>query len=342
MKGKEILDIESLLRDDTFLEAVQAGASDNETLLEHFRKRFKGDEDDLKIAMMMAQGLPVKKEQGLGKEELDRLWLELPLEKSHKITKRINKTEKKNTYSIFWKVIAAAVVSVLAIAFGWQHFNNAPTSVTSEMLTASAPLGKRVKVELPDGSIAQLNGGSQLTYPKAFGDSQRNVSLKGKAFFDVTRNETKPFRINAGALQVEVLGTSFDVSAYTEDQRATVGVTTGKVRVKAGESIVTLTADEKAVFERKTNSLSKTAKGGKALGEWVSGKLRFEKANMSEICKTLSRHYGVHTVDQYGKNVSLNGVYANESLTNVLRGIRIATGIDYRYDGTTVTFVEKK
>lgn len=95
----------------------------------------------------------------------------------------------------------------------------------------SAPSGQRVKVNLPDGTVAWLSPCSTLRYAASFNDKNRDVELKGATFFDVAHNADKPFRILTGTYQITVLGTRFNVMAYPESKRFEIDLVEGSVQV---------------------------------------------------------------------------------------------------------------
>ena len=137
---------------------------------------------------------------------------------------------RKEVISHFYKVAAIVVFAVLLGSAGYYFgFRNKVTEVYSEIISAE----KQVISEyiLPDGSVVALNSNSKLVFPSNFKGNTREVTIYGEAFFDVKPDASKPFIINAGNAQVKVLGTSFNVKAYPENETVEVVVATGKVQV---------------------------------------------------------------------------------------------------------------
>ncbi|MEO1010416.1 MAG: FecR family protein, partial [Bacteroidota bacterium] len=100
--------------------------------------------------------------------------------------------------------------------------------------TLKVPYGKKFNIQLSDGSVVQLNSGSSITYPVNFiAGEDRKIALQGEAFFEVQKDSIHPFLVNTGLLEIEVLGTRFNVIAYTEDEETNVVLTEGSVSLRA-------------------------------------------------------------------------------------------------------------
>jgi len=137
--------------------------------------------------------------------------------------------------------LMAAAVALLVIAFGWFQFKK---ETTPELLSATT--GNNVtETVLPDGTKVFLNYNSTISYPKAFAGDFRSVVLKGEAFFDVKPDASHPFIIDANGTEIKVLGTSFNVKAYTR-QPVRVDVSTGKVLVRNAKSEINLIKGQSA------------------------------------------------------------------------------------------------
>jgi ferric-dicitrate binding protein FerR (iron transport regulator) len=146
-----------------------------------------------------------------------------------------------------WMAIGVAAAAIAVIIVIYNRYS--PT----ELLQVSAG-EKAMAVELPDHSKVKLQPGSTLTYPEHFADNGRKVRLQGEAFFEVTHDPDQPFTIDAGTVDVQVLGTSFYVT--TAGQLATVTVTTGKVSMTSREQHekIILTPGHKGIFQKNTLS----------------------------------------------------------------------------------------
>lgn len=186
--------------------------------------------------------------------------------------------------------IAAIIVLVFGVAFGVSRV--IPFESSPELVLIEAEMN--YEQVLPDNSVVTVRDGSALAYPKKFKGKSRMVKLEGEAFFDVERNEAKPFIINVGDVVVEVLGTSFDVREDKVRQVVTVTVETGKVKVSC-ESLGyerILLPNEQCEIKFGQNALVEetTVKDENHLG-WLTGVLNFEEANLEEVVSVLNKVY---------------------------------------------------
>ena len=155
--------------------------------------------------------------------------------------------------------------------------------------TIEVPKGKIASLILPDGTKVWLNAASILKFPSAFTTENREVTLKGEAYFEVAHNQTKPFLLRTGALNVEVLGTSFNANCYTPDQL--IALTEGKVKVSGGNQSVLLQPGEAADFIFLKQVLSKTAVDLREHTGWKDGELVFHNLPLRNIADVLGRSY---------------------------------------------------
>ena len=135
-----------------------------------------------------------------------------------------------------WLKVAAIFMAVLGISFyllknQFISSDELAGAVEPELIEKVAERGQKLTVKLPDGSMVKLNANSRISYLSNFGNDSRDLQLTGEAFFEVQRDESRPFKIFLGDLEVEVLGTSFNVNAYPDQHAASVAVRTGKVAV---------------------------------------------------------------------------------------------------------------
>lgn len=200
------------------------------------------------------------------------------------------------------------------------------------MIEKSNPRGQKLIFQLPDGSKVKLNAEGQLRFPQNFDENERTVHLRGEAYFDVVRDEERPFRVITENLEVRVLGTSFMVNAYPEELQELVVVESGKVEV-LGETAgsVVLYPDQMTRYDKASPSLSKAPADPKFMG-WKNEILYFEKASADELIKSLERWYDVEieVVNPNNVEVSVSGEFKNQSLRNVLTGLGYSSGFDYQ------------
>lgn len=191
-----------------------------------------------------------------------------------------------------WFVAAAILLPVLFISIYLLY--DSPVKTIS--ITASG--GQIQSVNLPDGSQAWLNSGATISFPEKFGKNQRSVNLtNGQAFFEVIRNEQKPFVIDAGGFSIEVLGTSFEVTTFESFERASVSVKTGKVKVNTEvtqiNSPTILSANHKATINIATGKIETTEIDSEDIAGWRDNMLVFSADEFGTVVEALQRKYNV-------------------------------------------------
>ena len=196
-----------------------------------------------------------------------------------------------NRYKIWIRVAAIFVF----LGLGAWFFLDTDANHTIARLDIETGAEERKKWDLPDGSTVWLNENSKLKFVDSVGINQRWVSLEGEAFFDVKRDETKPFVIHSGDAVTTVLGTSFNVRAYPEEVNVEVSVETGKVRLERvddRQEQVQLLAGNTGLYERTTEKVLKKEVKSENVNSWRTGKLTFSDVPVQTIVETLERHFG--------------------------------------------------
>ncbi len=230
-----------------------------------------------------------------------------------------------------WSSAAAAVIVI-----GFMLWTNEHKTASPEVHVVQAPLGKTMKVNLPDGSHIWLNAGSTLSYPHAFAGKTREVVLReGQAFFDIVHDTTKPFVVHAKTLDITVLGTSFDVKAYKNDQNIKVTVKTGKVGVqvrdKPDQPALMLLPAEQAVVPEKTEQIHINDVSKPAIAPWKDNRMVFEDELLVEVLHALERKYNQHIVVEKpglaAEKISLT--LDNQPMADVLKVLGFSKNFNY-------------
>lgn len=233
--------------------------------------------------------------------------------------------------SIGWYVIRmAAVILLLAAFFLVLDY----TGKGKDRITVSA-LAEVTNANLPDGSIISLNKNAVIKYDAAFSGNVREIDLEGQAFFDVARDESKPFVIHAGGASVEVLGTSFSVDATENSEITTVFVESGKVKfycIGMGNNdtaMVVLEPGEKGVFNRKSGSIEKLTPDYSDDLFWANGTLVFDDAGISKVLEVLRYHYSVDITLSNDRinDCRLTATFVNDPIDVVLGVIAESFGL---------------
>ncbi|MEQ9289438.1 MAG: FecR domain-containing protein [Cyclobacteriaceae bacterium] len=232
--------------------------------------------------------------------------------------------------------IAAMITVVLGVSFMiyrlWESGQDQKVIRTAnEIVRSTSPLGSKTRVALPDGSIAWLNSDSYIEFPEIFPDGSRQVDLVGEAYFEVRKDSLRPFTVRSLGANTTALGTSFNISAFPENETVEVHLITGRVLVNNVE----LTPGEGAIYNR-TNEYIKVSQiePDNVLG-WKDGVLLFDGDNFSTFLKKIERWYGLE-VTVTGKpetKWTVKGRFEKEYLTNVLNAVRFNKSFTYTLEG---------
>jgi transmembrane sensor len=240
--------------------------------------------------------------------------------------------------------IAASLLFIIALASIKFVGSN---SLFKKTITESiAPLGQKSQLVLADGTKAFLNSGTVLRYDNQFGKRNRKIELVGEAYFEVAKNKKIPFIINTSDIEIKVLGTKFNVSAYPNDPVIETYVTEGKVNVRDinSEKSLVLVAHQKVSFSKGKKLLTLSEVHSDNLISWKENILYFDNENFENIIKKLERWYNV-SIRLEGKD-SIDDRFTltikEESLREVLDLISLTTPMHYKFEGNKVTIVYSK
>jgi transmembrane sensor len=213
------------------------------------------------------------------------------------------------------------------------------------------PFGKKTELLLADGTKVWLNAGSRIAFPSIFTGNTREVYLEGEACFIVAKNEKQPFIVKTGIIDVKVLGTHFNISAYPSDAMVETVLLEGSVAVEKpktfgiGERTIILEPNQKASFKKEKNEFIVTNEPDVDLYiAWTYGWLRYERESLSSVLRKVERYYNVeiHLPANYPGDDKITGkLDLKESLNAVMVVLADATGFEYRLKGDKV-FIEKR
>lgn len=262
-----------------------------------------------------------------------------------------SKFRTSSVHSVTQKVVRVAAIFLVAGLMGLLAYQNwyhpEPESkepVLREISTANA---QRANLTLGDGTNVMLNAGSTVKFPDQFETDVREVFLEGEAYFEVVTNSERPFIIHSRGSEINVLGTSFSVRSYAEEEQVRVVVEEGQVSLGAEDSDAEksiLSANQMGQYNLKDNEIEiATVDDMELYLSWRDGHLKFRKASMREVAKELERRYGVEVVfdDELIKEKSLTAFLKSRSIRNVLDVIAMSLNIDYHLEDDEVTFLTK-
>ena len=202
--------------------------------------------------------------------------------------------------------------------------------------TLTNPKGSQVvDMTLADGSRVWLNAGSSVTYPIAFIENERTVSITGEAYFEVASDKTKPFRVTHGNMQVEVLGTHFNVNAYDDEKNIKVTLLEGSVRLKINEENQILKPGEQAQVSG-TASIIKDV-DVEAVMAWKDGRFKFSGVDIETIMRQAARWYDID-IEYLGKveGTLSGGVARNVNVSQLFHVLELTDKVRFEIEGRKV------
>jgi transmembrane sensor len=242
------------------------------------------------------------------------------------------------SYQTNWLRIAASIVviAVLGYLIWFSAFQPSNITILAEQ--------SGQQITLPDNTVVTLNKGASITYPKVFSETNRQVKMQGEAFFEVTRNEIKPFIVELGLSNVEVLGTSFNINADEHNENIDVVVNTGKVRFGTfdGNESVILTAGEKGTLMKNMNMISKVVNNDINFMAWKTRKIVFDDVDLDVVIQTVNKLYDSQITfsTDVGKNCKVTVSFDNQSIDAILSVLELTLDLEYKKNGDIIEVVK--
>ncbi|MBO9733149.1 MAG: FecR domain-containing protein [Chitinophaga sp.] len=233
-----------------------------------------------------------------------------------------------------WKRLAWPAAAALLLFAGVRlYFRETPKPGPANWVSLDCPAGKRLKMELPDHSVVWLNSGSSLQYNPDFG-AQRQFNVRnGEVFFEVAKDAHHPFIVKTRSLAVKVLGTSFNVSAYTELLQEKVTVASGTIQVQDQHQCdVILGAGEEIVYNSSKAAFSTQQVNAARANSWRNGDIYLTNVSLAELAIKLENIYGYKVIFTNGQMKGcINSLHFNdqEPVTKVLDLLKIIDNITY-------------
>lgn len=247
-----------------------------------------------------------------------------------------SQSKKKNRFFREFMKIASVIAITVGITLALFSIGEDKDVATVAMQTITVPAGQRVNLDLPDGTNVWLNAGTKMQYPVSFMKEKREVILDGEAYFEVAHNEKSPFIVRTHALDVEVLGTKFNVEAYSKRNIFEASLMQGKIRVKSPDSektSVVLLPHYKSTLRDGKLVVSKIDDYN--VYRWKEGLYCFKSKPFAQIMVDLERYYDLKIqVDKESiANVALTGKFRiSDGLDYALRVLQKDVPFTYRRD----------
>ncbi|MCT1523676.1 FecR family protein [Sphingobacterium hotanense] len=264
------------------------------------------------------------------------------------IMKRVSVGENKRKAPLYMGILKYAASVAIICSAAWmlfQHKHKAPHQEETAVIAMEGKTtaeGQKVKIVLKDSTVVYLAGGSSLKWPETFKKGEtRDVYLEGEAFFEVRKDSLSPFIVHSGKLRTRVLGTSFNIYAYSNDNQFTVSVRSGKVQVsdlsneQTPRQLSLLTAGMKLSYSNADGKYAvSTDNPTEDTNAWVVNRFVFADANLKEVLERLERYYNVKfeyksTCPNAGH--MFNATFENMNISEVMEQLQLMSGGNIQY-----------
>lgn len=266
---------------------------------------------------------------------------ERKLERLHEAMRRDERFRMRRIRRI---VAAAAAVLLLAIGANYVVVKNyLQTKVQTNIVTSAHDKGEYM---LPDGTQIWLNAGSVLRYYGDLKGRRRVVELSGEGFFKVRHDAERPFILQMNDMNIEVLGTEFDVINYEEFATTEAILCSGSIRAYGGRlpAPVTLKPGDRLVFDKKSGRASRSAVSTQNYSQWMGGSLSFDDTPLGDILTNLERWYAVEidAPDEWVQYVRMSfKLDRKENIEEILKAMSLVVEMDYVCAGRHITIIPK-
>jgi len=270
-----------------------------------------------------------------------------------KLTSQIDQSQKRTIRP--WYYMAAAIAMLITAGASFLLIRNKTDKqeqiamknnkvLSNGYMIVTVAKGDTTHIILEDGSTVVLNAASRLRYPEHFTGNLREIFLEeGEAFFSVAPKPNSHFTVHAGNTSTTALGTSFNIRAYTHEQKITVALLTGKVKVVTGGKQTLLASSEQASFDQESDiPVKSTFEEQEPIG-WQEGNLIFKDASYEEVRTGIENMYGVTLINQSDKKTwTYTGNFKKERLRNVMETICLTESLTFTIKKDTVLLRNKK
>ena len=242
---------------------------------------------------------------------------------------------RKVTFSV------AAVVIPLVLLFGWIVLSNPDAQIFGNPTYAEiyVPRGDNARIFFQDGTQAYLNADTKIRYPKKFGLFKRKVFLSGEAYFIVSPNKHRPFIVNTGSADVRVLGTSFNVKAYNDDEQIKVVLDEGKITFDTPTNRYKVAPGQQIVYDKTAGACTiQNLPQSSNISLWKYQITYLNDTPLSEVIRTLERKYDVsfHIKDPEALKYTYTLTTRQTSLDEILSELQKIAPVKFRKKGTEI------
>lgn len=253
----------------------------------------------------------------------------------HKLSRQLFRDRRQAIWKTLQKVAAVLFIPLLIVSvFYYVNGISKLRQLSSVYQTIETPPGMRSSLVLADGTKVWLNSGSTIRYP-LYPGNERYVEMKGEVFFEVKKDKSRPFIVNAGDVSIEVTGTSFNCRAYADDRVISTVLVEGSVKIShPGSDEMLMKAGELVEYSKADHRMVRYVTDPEKYIAWKSGKLMFRDDPMDVVIQSLERWYNVEikVVDKEILQYAYTATFENETLEQVLHFLKLSAPIRYSVD----------
>jgi ferric-dicitrate binding protein FerR (iron transport regulator) len=266
--------------------------------------------------------------------DFDRPHLTLSSNALQESLRAVERSKRSLPLTSIIRVVAATFIGIILLVGLYFYFQ------TSSLVVYKTVARQKTTITLPDNTVVTLNGNSSLSYRDNWEDEKRrSVDLSGEAFFNVISDAEKPFVVNTSGISVRVLGTTFNIKSYDDDERVETTLIEGKVVIEKSSEIhvqpetIELLPHQQATFNKENNLIIVKKVDLANEVAWLTGSLVFEDEPFSEIIKDLERWYGtkITVKDKSSLQCRFSTRIEGESLEEVLRLFSLSGDAKYQF-----------
>lgn len=321
----------------------------NYTIL--FEKYLRNEASADEVAQLQATMHHDAKIQAIFEDELRYSDSSMDENTRHKLFQNIrrqvyNEKEPRFLQKSWKKALYWAAIFILPVisSFSVYYYFTQKQQIVNHPTEIIARYGEKAEVVLPDGSKVWINSGSKIIYDDAFNRKQRPVFLEGEACFEVATDKDRPFVVKTKAMNIQALGTTFNVRSYDDDEQAYAVLLEGKIKVSASGQERILTENQRATFNKNTHVLTTDIVRSVDFAQWRNGNLYFDNQTFEDIARTLSRIFNVNIrfASDTLRSMRFSGTLGMSGIQNALDILSLTSPMRYKMDGTTIELYHRK
>jgi len=261
-----------------------------------------------------------------------------------KLKQRIAEDENRKTTRrpVIFTLLKYAAAAMLIFSLG--YFVKGVSSPELEWQVAETTTHEIKTIDLADGSQVTMNGGTYFSFPNEFGAKERMVKMDGEGFFEIARDEARPFSIEMDHGTVRVLGTSFNITNDPEANTTTISVATGKVAFipKGSKQEFILEVNDKLIYNANTQQYREVKDLSPNDWSWKTKELVFQNTKLEEVIPAIEKHFDIRLSLANAKLAAcrnLTATFTDASKQDVLSALMLTVGVEIKKAKAVDTFV---